>query len=97
MAGQAGIKDNTQIGHRVIVGAQAGVHRSIPDGQNVLGSPAIPVREQRRLFQMIARLPGDAPPVSRADVAACRAGCIGPPRQAADGSHTDRPEQEPSS
>jgi UDP-3-O-[3-hydroxymyristoyl] glucosamine N-acyltransferase len=57
MAGQAGIKDNTQIGSGVIVGAQAGVHRNIPDGQNVLGSPAIPVREQRRLFQMIARLP----------------------------------------
>jgi UDP-3-O-[3-hydroxymyristoyl] glucosamine N-acyltransferase len=57
MAGQAGIKDNTKIGHRVIVGAQAGVHRNVPDGQNVLGSPAIPVREQRRIFQMIARLP----------------------------------------
>jgi UDP-3-O-[3-hydroxymyristoyl] glucosamine N-acyltransferase len=57
MAGQAGIKDKTQIGDRVTVGAQAGVHRSIPDGQAVLGSPAVPVREQRRLFQMIARLP----------------------------------------
>ncbi len=41
----------------MIVGAQAGVHRNIPDGQHVLGSPAIPVREQRRIFQMIARLP----------------------------------------
>jgi UDP-3-O-[3-hydroxymyristoyl] glucosamine N-acyltransferase len=57
LAGQAGIKDNTQIGNRVIVGAQAGVHRNVPDDQNVLGSPAVPVREQRRLFQMIARLP----------------------------------------
>ncbi|MHB1558137.1 MAG: UDP-3-O-(3-hydroxymyristoyl)glucosamine N-acyltransferase [Isosphaeraceae bacterium] len=57
MAGQAGIKDNTTIGTGVIVGAQAGVHRNVPDGQNVLGSPAIPVREQRRVFQMIARLP----------------------------------------
>jgi UDP-3-O-[3-hydroxymyristoyl] glucosamine N-acyltransferase len=57
MAGQAGIKDKTQIGDGVIVGAQAGVHRNIPDGQQVLGSPAIPVREQRRIFQMIARLP----------------------------------------
>ena len=57
MAGQAGIKDNTSIGSGVIVGAQAGVHRNVPDGQNVLGSPAIPVREQRRLFQLIARLP----------------------------------------
>jgi UDP-3-O-[3-hydroxymyristoyl] glucosamine N-acyltransferase len=57
MAGQAGIKDHTEIGDKVIVGAQAGVHRNIPAGQNVLGSPAIPVREQRRIFQMIARLP----------------------------------------
>jgi UDP-3-O-[3-hydroxymyristoyl] glucosamine N-acyltransferase len=57
MAGQAGIKDNTRIGSGVIVGAQAGVHRNIPDGQHVLGSPAIPVREQRRIFQMMARLP----------------------------------------
>jgi UDP-3-O-[3-hydroxymyristoyl] glucosamine N-acyltransferase len=57
MAGQAGIKDKTQIGDKVVVGAQAGVHRNIPDGQTVLGSPAVPVREQRRLFQMIARLP----------------------------------------
>jgi UDP-3-O-[3-hydroxymyristoyl] glucosamine N-acyltransferase len=57
MAGQAGIKDNTEIGDRVMIGAQAGVHRTVPDGQQVLGSPAIPVREQRRIFQMIARLP----------------------------------------
>lgn len=57
MAGQAGIKDHTEIGDRVVVGAQAGVHRNIPAGQHVLGSPAIPVREQRRIFQMIARLP----------------------------------------
>ena len=57
MAGQAGIKDHTEIGDKSIVGAQAGVHRNVPDGQSVLGSPAIPLREQRRLFQMIARLP----------------------------------------
>lgn len=57
MAGQAGIKDHTEIGDKVIVGAQAGVHRNVPAGQQILGSPAIPVREQRRIFQMIARLP----------------------------------------
>jgi UDP-3-O-[3-hydroxymyristoyl] glucosamine N-acyltransferase len=57
MAGQAGIKDHTEIGDKVMIGAQAGVHRNIPGGQNVLGSPAIPIREQRRIFQMIARLP----------------------------------------
>jgi UDP-3-O-[3-hydroxymyristoyl] glucosamine N-acyltransferase len=57
MAGQVGVKDHTEIGSRVVIGAQAGVHRNIPDSQQVLGSPAIPLREQRRLFQMIARLP----------------------------------------
>jgi UDP-3-O-[3-hydroxymyristoyl] glucosamine N-acyltransferase len=57
MAGQVGIKDGTEIGDRVAIGAQAGVHRNIPSGQHVLGSPAIPIREQRRLFKMIERLP----------------------------------------
>jgi len=57
MAGQAGIKDHTQIGDRAIVGAQAGVHRNVPGGQQVLGSPAIPVKDQRHVFAMIARLP----------------------------------------
>ncbi len=57
MAGQVGVKDHTQIGDKVIIGAQAGVHRSIPAGQHVLGSPAIPIKEQRRLFAMIDRLP----------------------------------------
>lgn len=57
MAGQAGIKDKTEIGDKVMIGAQAGVHRNVPSGSQVLGSPAIPVREQRRIFQMIARLP----------------------------------------
>ena len=57
MAGQAGIKDHTTIGDKVVVGAQAGVHRNIPAGQQVLGSPAVPLKEQRLIFAMIARLP----------------------------------------
>ena len=57
LAGQAGINDKTEIGDEVIIGAQAGVHRNIPSKTQVLGSPAIPVRDQRRLFTMIARLP----------------------------------------
>lgn len=57
MAGQAGIKDHTVIGDRVVVGAQAGVHRNVPSGHQVLGSPAVPLKEQRHIFAMIARLP----------------------------------------
>ncbi len=57
MGGQVGIKDHTVIGDKVMIGAQAGVHRNIPGGQQVLGSPAVPIREQRHIFAMIARLP----------------------------------------
>lgn len=57
MAGQAGIKDHVAIGENAIVGAQAGVHHDIPAAQQVLGSPAMPLRDQRRLFALIARLP----------------------------------------
>jgi UDP-3-O-[3-hydroxymyristoyl] glucosamine N-acyltransferase len=57
LAGQVGVKDHTEIGDNVIIGAQAGVHRNVPSGQQLLGSPAMPIREQRRIFQMIARLP----------------------------------------
>lgn len=57
LAGQVGIKDHVDVGDRVIVGAQAGVHKNIPADQHVLGSPAIPIRQQRHIFAMIARLP----------------------------------------
>ncbi|GAC1472844.1 MAG: UDP-3-O-(3-hydroxymyristoyl)glucosamine N-acyltransferase [Isosphaeraceae bacterium] len=57
MAGQSGIKDRTVIGDRVLIAAQSGVHRNIPQDQQVMGSPAIQVRDQRRIYQMIARLP----------------------------------------
>ncbi len=57
LAGQAGIKDHTTLGDRSVVGAQAGVHRDVPVGQQVLGSPALPIKEQRQLFVLTARLP----------------------------------------
>jgi UDP-3-O-[3-hydroxymyristoyl] glucosamine N-acyltransferase len=57
MGGQVGVKDHTEIGDGVMIGAQAGVHRNIPAGQQVLGSPAVPIKEQRQLFALIARLP----------------------------------------
>ena len=57
MGGQAGIKDHIEIGEKAIVGAQAGVHRSVPASQQMLGSPAMAAREQRKVFQMMARLP----------------------------------------
>ncbi len=57
MGGQAGIKDRIDIGDRVIVGAQAGVHRDIPTEGQVMGTPANPAREQRKIIQLLRRLP----------------------------------------
>jgi UDP-3-O-[3-hydroxymyristoyl] glucosamine N-acyltransferase len=60
----------------------------------VLGSPAIPVREQRRIFQLIARLP-EMHKQFRELMTQLAALGISVPSQAADASHADRPEQEP--
>ena len=57
MGGQAGVKDKVEIGDRVVVGAKTGIHRSFPSDCQLLGWPAGPARETRRLFQLITRLP----------------------------------------
>ncbi len=57
VAGQAGLVGHISIGDGVIVGAGAGVTKSVPAGNVVLGSPAKPIQEQKRLFALIARLP----------------------------------------
>lgn len=57
LAGQAGIVGHITLGDNVVVGAQAGVSKSVPAGSVVLGSPAKPLTEQKRLFVLIARLP----------------------------------------
>ncbi|MBI3315926.1 MAG: UDP-3-O-(3-hydroxymyristoyl)glucosamine N-acyltransferase [Candidatus Omnitrophica bacterium] len=57
VAGQAGIVGHITLGDEAIVGAQSGVSKSIPAKTTVLGSPAKPIEEQRKLFALIARLP----------------------------------------
>jgi UDP-3-O-[3-hydroxymyristoyl] glucosamine N-acyltransferase len=57
LAGQAGIADHVTLGDGVQVGAQAGVAYDIERGAQVLGSPAVPVGQARRLFAAQARLP----------------------------------------
>jgi UDP-3-O-[3-hydroxymyristoyl] glucosamine N-acyltransferase len=56
-AGQVGIADHVQVGDRVVIGAQAGVARNIAAGERVLGAPAIPEREQKRILSSLVRLP----------------------------------------
>ena len=57
MAGQVGIGDHLDIGNQVIISAQSGVMHNIDDGQRILGSPAIPVKQQMLILACQAKLP----------------------------------------
>lgn len=57
VAGQAGIVDHVRIGDRAMIGAQAGVTKEVPAGLRVLGSPATPEREQKRILMTLEKLP----------------------------------------
>jgi len=58
IAGQAGLAGHLTVGARAVVGAQAGVTKDIPDGQYVLGSPAIEdFRRAKRALSLIESLP----------------------------------------
>jgi UDP-3-O-[3-hydroxymyristoyl] glucosamine N-acyltransferase len=58
IAGQAGLAGHLTVGSRAVVGAQAGVTKDIPEGQYVLGSPAIEdFRRAKRALSLIESLP----------------------------------------
>jgi len=57
MAGQAGVVGHVRIGDNATIGAKAGVTNSVPDGETVLGAPAVPITEMKRRVAHVARLP----------------------------------------
>ena len=57
IAGQAGLVGHITIGHDAVIGARSGVSKSVPPATVVLGEPARPIQEQKKLFAAIARLP----------------------------------------
>ncbi len=57
MAGQVGVVGHIRIGNNATIGAKAGVTSNIPDGETVLGQPAIPIGEMRRQVVYTQRLP----------------------------------------
>jgi UDP-3-O-[3-hydroxymyristoyl] glucosamine N-acyltransferase len=57
IAGQVGIRDHVHVGHRAVIGAQAGVAKDVAEGERVLGSPARPERDQKRVFTSLEKLP----------------------------------------
>lgn len=56
VAGQAGLTGHLTIGDGARIGAQAGVMRDVPAGADMLGSPALPVKEAMRAMTMMKRL-----------------------------------------
>jgi UDP-3-O-[3-hydroxymyristoyl] glucosamine N-acyltransferase len=57
LAGGAGIADHVTLHDRVVVGAHSGVPSDVPAGERVLGYPARPEREARRIMVGQASLP----------------------------------------
>ncbi|MHC4592307.1 MAG: UDP-3-O-(3-hydroxymyristoyl)glucosamine N-acyltransferase [Planctomycetota bacterium] len=53
----SGVNAHVTIGEGAILGAKAGVPKNVPAGEVVLGTPARPIAEQRRIFAFEARLP----------------------------------------
>jgi UDP-3-O-[3-hydroxymyristoyl] glucosamine N-acyltransferase len=57
IAGQVGIVGHIHIADGAKVGGQAGVTKDVPPGQHMLGSPATPERDQKRILMSLEKLP----------------------------------------
>jgi UDP-3-O-[3-hydroxymyristoyl] glucosamine N-acyltransferase len=57
VGGQVGIVGHINVGNNVTIAAQAGVINDVPDGQTILGAPAIEVSQGKRAYGMIQYLP----------------------------------------
>ncbi len=58
VAGQAGLSGHLHIGAKARIGAKAGVMRDVAAGSDVLGAPAMPVREFFRNVAVLRKLAG---------------------------------------
>ncbi len=57
LAGQVGIVGHIEIGDGATVGAQSGVSKSVKPGERVFGTPAMPLRQAKRIEASIRNLP----------------------------------------
>ena len=57
MAGQAGVVGHIKIGDKATIGAKAGVINNVPEGETMLGQPAVPITEAKRRLVHAAHLP----------------------------------------
>lgn len=57
LAGQVGVAGHLTIGDNARVGAQAGIAGDVAPGEDMLGSPAIPIENARRSMYAVQKLP----------------------------------------
>ncbi|WKK66051.1 UDP-3-O-(3-hydroxymyristoyl)glucosamine N-acyltransferase [Lutimonas zeaxanthinifaciens] len=56
MAGQVAVKDHVTIGNGVTIGGKSGIINDIPDGQTILGFPAVEAKETLKQWAILRRL-----------------------------------------
>jgi UDP-3-O-[3-hydroxymyristoyl] glucosamine N-acyltransferase len=56
-AGQVGVADHVHLGRGSTLGAKAGVHKDIPEGDTQIGYPARPEHEQLRIVMATGKVP----------------------------------------
>ena len=57
MAGQVGVRDHVHIGTGATLGAKAGVSCDVPASAHYLGTPAVPLRDQKLQYALFSKLP----------------------------------------
>jgi UDP-3-O-[3-hydroxymyristoyl] glucosamine N-acyltransferase len=57
IAGQVGVADHVHIADQAIIGARSGVVRDVPAGERMLGAPARPESEEKRILLSLGKLP----------------------------------------
>jgi len=57
MAGQVGVRDHVHIGDRAVLCSKAGVSNDVRSGEEMLGSPAAPLRQAKLQMAAVAKLP----------------------------------------
>jgi UDP-3-O-[3-hydroxymyristoyl] glucosamine N-acyltransferase len=57
LGGQVGVADHVTIGDGVMVGAQSGIHADLAPGEKVLGTPARPLTQAKRIVLIEGHLP----------------------------------------
>jgi UDP-3-O-[3-hydroxymyristoyl] glucosamine N-acyltransferase len=57
LAGQTGVSGHVSIGDRVRVAAKSAVAHAVAAGEDMMGIPAIPIKEWMRIYGNIRRLP----------------------------------------